>query len=349
MKFFDSNRESKEMPTPYQHAVIGFGIAGQLLVCELIQRGIQPNTIVILDKTGLGGALATDYSQVISNTPWWKTRQALLVYLPYSAKVIEELNVKYKENECMPLGDIAKACLQTALEAGKGCESIITTVSDMNHNEEGGWAIHHAFGSIDAKRVYLTHGANEKKMDIPFPQIPLTIALDKTLLSRVVTQTDTVVVIGLSHSGTICLDHLHALGIQTIAIYNTPKPFLFARDGNYDGIKEGSERIADAILRGEHSSTTQFISYGDSFKIHRALQKVTKCIQCIGFEANPIGIHRLSYTHQTAVVDGAPNRFGYGIAFPGMTDQNGKLYADVSVLSFQEQIRRTLPQILSQE
>jgi hypothetical protein len=336
------------MPTTYKHAIIGFGIAGQLLVCELIQRGVQPNTIVIFDKTGLGGALATDYSQVISNTPWWKTRQALAVYSPYSTKSIEEGNATYQENECMPLADIAKACLHTALEASKGSERIITTVTDMNH-VEGVWIIQHTFGSVQAKRVYLTHGANEKKMDLPFPQIPLSIALDKTLLSRYVKQSDTVVVIGLSHSGTICLDHLHKLGIETVGIYNTVTPFLFARDGNYDGIKEGSEQIADAILRGEHSSTTQLISYGESFKILKALKHATKCIQCIGFEATPIGSNKLLYNHQTATIDGAPNRFGYGIAFPGMTEQAGKWFPDVSVLSFQEQIRRTLPQILSQE
>lgn len=336
------------MTSTYQHAIIGCGIAGQLLLCELIQRGVQASSIVVLDQTGLGGALATDYSQVISNTPWWKPRQALALYPPYSIKAIEEGNAKYQENQCMPLGDIAKLCLRTALEAGKGCETIITTVSDMKH-EEGMWCIHHTFGSIRSKRVYLTHGAQEKKMDLPFPQIPLSIALDKTLLSRYVSQSDTVVLIGLSHSGTICLDHLHALGIQTVGVYNTPTPFLFARDGHYDGIKEGSEQIADAILRGEHVSTTQLISYGDSFKIYKALKHATKCIQCIGFEAISIGTNRVFYNYQTATIDGAPNRFGYGIAYPGMTEHAGKWYPDVSVLAFQEQIRRTLPQILSQE
>ena len=336
------------MPATYQHAIVGFGIAGQILLCELIQRGVQASSIVVFDQTGLGGALATDYSQVISNTPWWKTRQALALYSSYSIKAIEEGNAKYQENQCMPLGDIAKACLQTAREAGKGCETIITTVSTMKH-EDGVWCIYHTFGSIRSKRVYLTHGANEKKIELPLPQIPLTIALDKTLLSRYVNQTDTVVVIGLSHSGTICLEHLHTLGIQTVGIYNTIAPFLFSRDGVYDGIKEGSEQIADAILRGDYSQTTKLIQYGDSFAIHKALQAATKVISCIGFEARPIGCQRLGYIYQTAVIDGAPNRFGYGIAYPGMTEHAGKWHPDVSVLSFQEQIRRTLPQILSQE
>jgi hypothetical protein len=338
------------MTSIYQHAVIGFGIAGQLLLCELIQRGVQPNTIVILDPNWLGGALATEYSQVISNTPWWKTRQALTSYSPYSTKAIEDYDTKFQTNECMPVGDIAKACFQTASEASKGCDRITTTCLDTAF-EDGTWRIRHTFGAICAKRIYLSYGAQEKKLELPLPlpQIPLQIALDRTLLSRYVSKSDTVLVIGCSHSGTICLEHLHVLGIQTIAVYNTPTPFQFARDGHYDGIKEGSERIADAILRGEYASTTQLLSYNDSFKMFKALQKATKCIQCIGFEPKTIGCQSLAYHHETARIDGPPNRFGYGIAFPGMSEQNGKWFPDVSVLAFQEQIRRTLPQILSQE
>lgn len=333
-----------------QHAIIGFGIAGQLLVCELIQRGVQPNTICIIDPTFLGGALATEYSQVLSNTPWWKTRQALAEYMPYSAKALEQGDKQFTITECMPVGEIAKACLLTANQASKECERIIATVTNIQY-VDGVWHIHHTFGSIQTKRVFLTHGANEKRLELSIPTIPLSIGLDRTLLSRYVSSSDTIIVIGLSHSGTICLDHLHALGIPTVAIYNTPTPFQFARDGHYDGIKEGSERIADAILRGEHATTTQLIPYGDSFKIHKALQKATKCIQCVGFEARSLGAQgeRLTYNHQTAIIDGPPNRFGYGIAFPGITEQNGKQFPDVSVLSFQEQIRRTLPQILVQE
>ncbi len=336
--------------TLYQHAIVGFGIAGQILVCELLQRGVEPTTIVILDPNWMGGALAADYSQVLSNTPWWKTRQALSAYPQWCGKSIEEGDAKFQTNECMPVGSIAKLCLQTALVAANKCDRITTTCLDMKY-EGTTWTLLHTFGSIQAHRVYLTHGAQEKKLELPvtIPQIPLHIALDKLLLSRIVTPTDLVLVIGCSHSGTICLDYLHQLGIPSVAMYNTPTPFLFSRDGHYDGIKEGSEQIADAILRGEHTSTTQLVSYGDSFTICKVLQKATKCIQCVGFERKPIGCQILSYTYETAMIEGPPRRYGYGIAFPGRTEQNGKQYPDVSVLSFQEQIRRTLPQILLQE
>ena len=57
--------------------ILGFGIAGQLLALELIQRGTPAKEICILDETFLGGALRLDWATVISNTPWWKTRKAL--------------------------------------------------------------------------------------------------------------------------------------------------------------------------------------------------------------------------------------------------------------------------------
>jgi hypothetical protein len=336
--------------TIYEHAIVGFGIAGQLLVCELIQRGIQPCSIVILDPNWMGGALATDYSQVLSNTPWWKTRQALSAYPAWSSKAIEEGDRLFQTDQCMPVGSIAKLCCQVGVTAASGCERITTVCLDMDY-ESDGWTLRHTFGTLRTKRVYLTHGGQEKHIEFPLaiPQISLVTALDKHLLSRVVASNDSVLVIGCSHSGTIILDHLHQLGIPTIGVYNTPTPFQFARDGHYDGIKEGSEQIADAILRGDHAPTTQLISYSDSFKMYKALQKVTKCIQCIGFEAKPIGCQQLKSNPTTAQIEGPPKRYGYGIAFPGMTELNGKLYPDVSVLSFQEQIRRTLPQILLQE
>lgn len=336
--------------TTYTHAIVGFGIAGQLLVCELVQRGVSPSSIAILDPNWLGGALATDYSQVLSNTPWWKTRQALSVYPAWSSKAIEEGDCTFQTDQCMPVGKIASLCFQVGWAAASTCERITTTCLDMTY-ETDVWTLRHTFGTLRTKRVYLTHGGQEKHIEFPLaiPQIPLSTALDKHLLSRTVTSEDTVIVIGCSHSGTIILDHLHQLGISTIGIYNTLTPFQFARDGHYDGIKEGSERIADAILRGDYSTTTQLISYSDSFKMYKVLQKATKCIQCVGFEAKPIGCQRLTSNPTTAQIDGPPKRYGYGIAFPGMTEMNGKLFPDVSVLSFQEQIRRTLPQILLQE
>ena len=67
-------------------------------------------------------------------------------------------------------------------------------------------------------------------------------------------------------------------------------------------------------------------------------------IYATGFTANILDGQPTAYDSTTATL--GQNLFGYGIAFPGITELNGKKYVDVSVLSFQEQIRRTLPIII---
>lgn len=335
-------------PTTNPIAVIGYGIAGQLLVLELLtKRNITPSQITILDENFLGGALVTHYGSVLSNTPWSKTKKALSDYLPWSKEAIEKGDRLYKEAQCMPVRDIAKLCLEASQKASTECERITTKVLDLKYDETNQtWEIQHAFGKLNAKYVFLAHGSTEKQLNIDKPHIPLSIALNKNQLQTIVDpEKDRVAVFGLSHSGTILLNHLHELGVQTYGIYNTEKPFLFARDNVYDGIKEGAEPIADSILRGEYTNT-KLISWNDPLELYKTLTKATKIIYSIGFTISKLGTLDLSYDPQTAKVGSHPNLYGYGIAFPGITRHNDKTYVDVSVLSFQEQIRRTLPQNL---
>jgi hypothetical protein len=327
-------------------AVIGYGIAGQLLVLELLtKRNVPPSQIVILDENFLGGALATHYGSVLSNTPWSKTRQALAEYLPWSKEAIEKGDKTYGEAQCMPVRDIAKLCLQASLKASSEVEKITTRVTDLVYKDGQGWEIDHTFGKLTAKYVFLAHGAIEKQLNLDKPHIPLSIALNKDLLqNHLDPEKDIVAVFGLAHSGTILLNHLRELGVQTYGIYNTDQPFLFARDNVYDGIKEGAETIADSILRGEHATTTTLIPWSDPLALYKALTKATKVIYSIGFAPAKLGSLDCRYDPATGRIGTNQNLYGYGIAFPGTTMHNGKSYVDVSVLSFQDQIRGTLPQ-----
>ena len=111
---------------------------------------------------------------------------------------------------------------------------------------------------------------------------------------------------GTAHSGTILLKHLHELNIPTVAVYNTETPFLFHRDGHYDGIKEGSEQIADAILRGEYPRC-KLLSWSEPLELYKVLQKTTKVIYSIGFAPETIGSCSTHYDPQTARVGEKPN------------------------------------------
>jgi hypothetical protein len=334
----------------YSYGILGFGIAGQLLLLELLQRGVQASSIVIIDKNFLGGALVTKYGPVLSNTPWWKTKKALSKYpTEWSAEAITEGDSKYSENECTPVRDIAKLCLQTAMKAGEHVEKITATVNSVQKAEN--WILTHTFGTLTVRKLFFVHGATEKQLNLDFPAIPLSIAFDKCQLQNCISaEKDKVAVFGMSHSGTICLKNLHELSVKTVAIYNTENPFLFARDDEYDGVKEGSETIADSILKGEYEKLS-LVKYSDSISVYKELKTVTKAIYCVGFTPSKLVGPPLDFQYDpnTARLHNYSNAYGYGIAFPGITDYKGKKYPDVSVLSFQEQIEKTLPAILTSE
>jgi hypothetical protein len=327
----------------YLYGIVGFGIAGQLLLLELRTRGIQPTQIVLLDETFLGGALATHYGAVQSNTPWWKTRKALAEYPLYSQEALAEGDSKFPTEQCMPVRDIARLCLKTALEAARQVERFRTTVSKIEH--DGSYRLTHTFGEVRCQTLFVCHGGQEKSLNLSIPTIPLSLAFDTHTLSQHVSPSDTVVVFGLSHSGVILCENLSVLGVQTTAVYNTPTPFEFERDGHYGGIKEGAIPIAEAILAGAKPHIT-LQTWNDPLALHKVLTKATKCIYAVGFTPRLLQGLSTEYDAQTAQLKNHPNCYGYGIAFPGTSEVNGKTYVDVSVLSFQEQIRKTLPKVL---
>ena len=329
----------------FKYGIVGFGISGQLLVCELLKRNIPSKDIVVLDKTFCGGALATDYASVMSNTQWWKTKKALKEYEPVSTKLLEELDTKLQENQCTPVSQIANACYKVATAFSRDVEKKTTTVKKIQKTDVG-WTIHHSFGIVQVQKLFLCPGGIPKCLDISMPQIPLTIALQKEKLSTIVSNDDIVIVFGTSHSGTICLDHLHTLGVQAIGVHKNSVPFTFADEGAYDGLKEDSAKIAKEILSGVYT-TTSLVSWSEPLQLHKYLKQATKCICATGFQGATDFCQEFStYDPATAKLAGVPNLYGFGLAYPGISILGDKSYVDVSVLSFQEQIQRCLPSIL---
>ncbi len=331
----------------YKYCILGFGIAGQILLLELLQRGIPGTEICIFDEYFLGGALATHYGTVLSNTPWWKTRKALVEYNQWSSAEIQEGDCKFQSDQCTPVAAIASACFRTAKKALNFSKVTVFTAQVLAvHSAGSEKQIQHSYGTVNCTGIlFCTQGAEEKQLDLSFPTIPLWIALNPALLAQHVTPDDTVTVFGTAHSGTIVLKHLHDLQIQTFAVYNTAKPFLFARDGEYDGIKEGSAIIADNILSGNYTHLT-LIPWTEPLQLYKALQKTTKVIYSVGFKPRKIQGLDNQYDPESGKLIAHEGVYGFGIAFPGVTVQGDKKYTDVSVLSFQEQIRRCLPKIL---
>jgi hypothetical protein len=314
----------------YKYCIIGFGISGQLLAMELLKT-IPSENIIICDETFLGGDLAVKYGSVLSNTPWWKTKKALEQY--------NEPLPNIPENDCTPVRIIAKTCLKTALNKAINVEKLTTIVSALEY--ESSWKITHTFGTFNASTVFLCCGGIENKLDIPIPQIPSNVALDKEQLKNHISS-DTIALFGTSHTGTIILENLNFLSTPTFAIYKG-SPFRFEPE-SYDGLKEHSAEVAKSILNGEHINTT-LVPWSDPLAVHKSLQKATKAIIATGFKPRMINPTCKEYDPMTAKLSAGPNLYGFGMAYPSTT-QKEKIYYDIGVLSFQEQIQRCLPGIL---
>ncbi len=325
----------------YTYSIVGFGISGQLALCELLHRGVLPTEIVVIDETFLGGDLATIYGSVLSNTQWWKTKQALERYLPHSKETLEEVAKTYTPEQCTPVRVIAKACLATALAYGSTVTKRRATVSSITATEQG-WKISLP-SPVQCKTLFLCTGGIPKTLPLDLPAIPLPIALDPNQLKYHITPKDTVVVFGTSHSGILVLDVLVTLGVKAIGVYKGTRIAEFADEGVYSGLKEKSAELARTFLTAPPPNLS-FVSWNEPLELHKALCSATKVVYATGFQRRLLSSEGSAYNDQTAELQ--PNLYGFGLAYPGATYINGKRYEDVSVLSFQEQLDKCLPELL---
>ena len=330
--------------------IVGCGASGILTWLELLELGVPAHDITLIDPFCDGGALGRQWGAIFSNTTFQQIQTALERYSRAQAKV-QELTTKYPSDSRVLLNDLAvllRSCFQSAfLESHTVQEECIEI-----QQTQGGWILHTPSQKISVDGVFVCQGGKQRYLDIGKPCIPLEVALDPVRLRRQIQPGNTVCVFGLAHSGTLIIKSLLDLDCKVFAIYKGAKPFAFARDGHYDGIKQESADIADTILSTSSSQLT-FVKLGDISTLCKALQRSKWIINATGFEPSSLSIYtkenqkisELNYSPETAEI--APNVYGFGLAYPGVTTVDGKIYKDVSIPSFVDQIRRTLPSILS--
>jgi hypothetical protein len=336
----------------YKYAILGFGLAGQLLYLELIYANISPNEILCIDKSWLGGDLIELWPSVISNTPYYKTRQALEKY-PSAKQSIAKGDSLYKLDECFPVGKMSSLVYNSVNPILLKRHCLKTTVNELIRNDSTYWSIVHSTGTSKATTVFLTQGCVPKSLDACLPTIPLNQALDvHTLNTQLSTYTNPCVsVFGCSHSGVIILDNLNSLNIPTYAIYKTDVPFYYESDGIFGGLKERTEAIARSITT-HTPANMKLIKWSDTISVYNALQKSTHVIYAIGFEPRKIKITYNSLTidsssySQNGQITNTTNLYGFGIAYPKKSVIDSKEHTIVSILAFQEHIVNCLPSIL---
>jgi hypothetical protein len=329
----------------YSHCIVGAGVSGLILLLLLAETGIPLDTIVVIDPYFDGGDLARKWSTVISNTPWSKTYTSLKdkfssIPMPVWA---QELPMETPTSVLQ----IARLLREMARPLFNSIRMIQGLVKEAKYDTTF-WTIQTQKGqNIETTNIYFTFGSDPSDLDLPIPTIPLEVALNAPVLASYIQPTDTIIVFGTAHSGTLILKNLADLRARAVGIYRGEKPFHFARDGVYTGIKMDAEQYADEILEGKYP-TIKLVNSANISDIIRETRKATWCIYATGFERRSIIRLKVNgeekdlgkYSATTGKLTECPNAWGFGIAYPSQAPDG--IHFDVGVSSFIEHIAKQL-------
>jgi cation diffusion facilitator CzcD-associated flavoprotein CzcO len=323
--------------------IVGAGVTGLSMLLLLQESGTDLSKVVVIDPHFDGGDLARKWGAVQSNTPLSKSVNAIRSVYP-ALVCPEDLN------KTSSLIDIIHL-LRSSLTSLKKIQMIQGTVTSANYSSDPQrWSIKVGAKEILAKRLILATGSEPKALDLPIPSIPLEIALDASRLKHYIKPGTNTLVFGTLHSGTIVIRNLVACGAKVTALYKSPQPFYWDRDGAYDGIKEEAAQIADDIISGKLS--VDLVPILDTSRVIRSSIDADWLVYAIGFEArntvrlsvDEVNKSGLNYNKHTGALE-VPAAWGFGIAYPNSAPDG--LHFDVSVAAFLEHMKPQIPAILA--
>lgn len=334
-------------------AIIGLGPAGILALALLPDAALK--NVVVFEPAAIGGDLATKYAAVVANIPKSVIVAAFRGVPRWSSTPFPLLDV-YADDACPPLGVVAKQLRLLITPLLGTVEFHSDKVVKILYNsaaasQQPPWSLRTQTNKLFEVQVVMNcTGAEPKSMNLPLPTIPLHVALMPALLAAHVSPYDSVVVFGTAHSGTLVLKNLRDAGVSSItAIYKSTTPFVYARDGASEGIKQESAAIADEIKAGTWGTATPaLLSYNDFAAVYRAVHSSTAAVYACGFNKGDLQIEKdgvlTSYTHDGArFVDAPPGIYGFGIGFPSLyTGNDGKQYPDIGFGGFIDTIKPVL-------
>ena len=319
--------------------IVGAGVTGLLAVSSFVKNKVEK--IGIIDPRFSGGDLIEKYGSVQSNTPVQKTVDALKLIDPLFETTID-----------IPLDKTALLYVHTKLikefanKYLQKVDCIQDTVISISYTDAK-WNVQTSDTLYESKTVLLCHGSEPKVFKSGIPTVPLHIALNKEALKMFLTPNDKLLVFGTAHSGALILQNCEDLSIETTALYKKEKPFYFANEGEYDGIKEDAEHIAKRILNNEFNYV-KLVSIEKIDTLLKVAKQATKVIYAIGFEKRELEIrfnnetiHSNVYDKKTGLI--AKGLYGFGIAYPSSAPDN--IHVDVGIISFAEHILKQVEDI----
>lgn len=331
----------------YDYLIVGYGVAAMSVLLALASKE-RPFKIAIFDEHFDGGNLRRNYGTVKSNTVWSQFLQAVEPYC--SSMLLTNLKCLHGPDETTTLDElvfqfqrVVKATLASSpLIVHYYCRRLRTIDFQVTH-----W---HA-DDCEANTLILTPGAIPKSLKYPKPTLQLSSVLNNESLPA--RPGEHVLVFGTSHSGTLAIDALHKQSLKVSAIYHGSKPFKFARDGEYDGIKQESALIADNL-----PATIKLIASTDENTIRSELLSADWILYACGFEPATTELHLTvdsvpancnTYDATTGQLLSVPKAFGYGIAYPNSNIVDSKTYYDVSLPAFMKHIHENINKLTSSQ
>lgn len=329
----------------YKVALIGFGAANMLFLAYMASS--YPELLhdtVIIDPTLNGGALQNSWANVRSNTTYIQFISALKRFSA-TADFAEKISPRFAEDQPTPLHVLARSLREAVQPFMRKITIIKDTVKNITEDEKKVFKIELKGLSIQAEKVIFSPGSKPKVFNYPIPTIPLNAALDNRQVGSYISAGDRVILFGTAHSGCLVLGNLIVCGARVSLVYATDKPFLFARDGEYDGIKQDAAVIADAVLANEapYDRQVELIYYKNTEAILAAAMRADYACYTVGFSVEPAECfgYETGYNPETAKLREGSEIYGFGIAFPNCTRVGEKVFWDVSIPSFTEHILKT--------
>jgi len=336
--------------------IIGAGVSGILLILLLAETSVSLKSISIIDPYFDGGDLFRKWSSVMSNTPWSATLKSIQTHLP-SVKIPKWAN-DLPLDKPTPVYLIAKLIRECAKPVLDKVTCIYGSVESINWlSDKSVWDIsistEQSIKHINSKGICFTYGSQPKVLDIGVPSIPLDIALDTNKLCKYIEPHSKVIVFGTRHSGIHVLKNLVDCSANSVlGVYKGPTPFIFARDGEYDGIKLDGAVIADDILAYKYPSI-QMVSNTNISSILKYVRNADWAVYAIGFEStnnirlsiDSVPLLNWNKYDITGKLLNCPCAWGFGLAYPSQAPDG--IHWDVGVSSFLEHIYIQISSILS--
>jgi hypothetical protein len=331
--------------------IIGAGAAGLLLVL-LLQTHIASEQITIIDPHFDGGDLVRKWSNVVSNTPLKAAINAFKTFAPTATLPPWVLDLDQEQPTSLAtLGRFIRETVDiTAVNRIQG------TVTDANYIN-GAWQIQYISASSTrlhtADTLLLATGGEPKQMDLPIPSIPLEVALDSNRLKSYILPGQNIVIFGTSHSGILVIKNVLDYPVKSlVAVYKGAKPFIWARDGEYDGLKLEAAVLADSYVATTAPVKLSLVTLSDFTGIIKATHKADWVIYATGFNQRftfpvrdkSVPINTLNYETTTGKIHRLTNAWGFGLSHPSQAPDG--MHFDVGIFSFMEHISKQIPSIL---